>query len=381
MKTVFKLGCAFALVFGAVSCTTESPAENKDDSTKSSASSAKGVDYSAGHAMNKILGRGINLGNSFDAQCGTVPVEPASGWDGCWNNAIQPTDIATVKAAGFQSIRLPIRWAEKAPDEAPFTINPSVTARVKAVVDQAIANGLAVIINIHHYNELYDESKTRTDFELQKEKFVALWTQIADQFKEYPNDKLVFELLNEGRGRVTDAELNGLIAKVWPIIRASNPGRTIMLNPSYWGAFAQLTTLDFPEDGNVILSGHYYFPHEFSHQGTSGQYPVGVSWGTKTEREDVSIRVAMTLEKLKEKWPGVDGGTVPVNIGEFGAAMDANLVERALYAQTIREVCERRGISWHFWGFTHVNFDAYNRSTNAWIPEIIQALIPQQAGN
>lgn len=378
MKSFIKPWCAITLGLALVACNSNNPTDVSNSSSSSGTGGPSAVDYSAAHAMNKILGRGMNMGNSFDAECGVVPVEPMSGWDGCWNNPIRNEDIVAVKDAGFQSIRLPVRWGEKAEDIPPYTINPSVVARVKAVVDLAIQTGLAVIINIHHFNELYDEQKTRTDFDLQKEKFVAIWTQLSELFKEYPNDKLVFELLNEGRGRVTEGELNKLIARVWPIIRQTNPGRTIMLNPSYWGAFSQLTTLEFPADGNVILSGHYYVPHEFTHQGTSTMYPVGVTWGTKTEIEDVSIKIAMQLEKIKEKWPGVDGGTLPVNIGEFGASMDCSLSQRALYSKTVREVSERRGISWHYWGFTHVNFDAWDRQTKAWIPEIIQALIPAQ---
>jgi endoglucanase len=252
-----------------------------------SSASAGSVDYSRAHTVNKLLGRGINLGNALESECmddkhnvdkttstyiqdfmGTY----GSKWDVCWNNPIQEEYFAIVKAAGFQSVRIPVRWAEKAYDVPPYTIEPTLIARVKEVVLQANAAGLVAIINIHHFNELYDDKNERDDFEVQREKFMYLWKQIAAEFQNFSNDALVFELLNEGRNQVSMNKLNEMVAEVWPIIRETNPGRTIMINPADFGAYSSLPDIVVPNnDGNVILTGHFYAPHDFTHQGIDGR--------------------------------------------------------------------------------------------------------------
>jgi len=359
-----------AFMLFLVSCDSQEGNSIVAPSSSSSNQNVAAIDYTLGHAMNARLGRGINLGNALDAECGA-----STGWDECWNNPIKPEYFTIIKKAGFQSVRIPVRWSEKASDEAPFTINPEFTARVREVVTQANAAGLVAIINIHHYDELYNDDKSRTDLELQKLKFLFLWQQIAASFADFPNETLAFELLNEGRNQVSAQLLNGLITQVWPLIRATNPGRTIIVNPANWGAFSEITTLELPADGNVIASGHFYDPHEFTHQGM-GIYPQGVSWGTKSDVQDLLLGFESAYQQAQVKWVGTDGGTIPLNIGEFGANDNGQLADRALYTKTIREECELHSMSWHYWGFTGVQFDAYVRSTGAWIPEILAALIP-----
>jgi len=66
-----------------------------------------------------------------------------------------------------------------------------------------------------------------------------------------------------------------------------------------------------------------------------------------------------------------------VNVGEFGASKYGSVADRALYAKTVREALEKRGMSWFFWGFAGVNFDAYDKGADAWVPEMLKALIPE----
>ena len=88
------------------------------------------------------LGRGINLGNMFEA-----PSETA------WGNPFKEEYIAKIAEQGFKHIRMPIRWdvAERTQLAAPYTVNPTFLARVKSVVDLAISKNLYVIINMHHH--------------------------------------------------------------------------------------------------------------------------------------------------------------------------------------------------------------------------------------
>jgi len=365
-----------------VSCSTDNGGivtpPNSNEPKDCTAGYAK-VDYTFARKVNNALGKGINFGNGFEGNCPNNSVEPSGGWDNCWGNAIKQEYFSLIKAAGFQSVRLPVRWNTRALDEAPYTINPSFMARVKEVVSQAIAAGFPVIINIHHYDALW----TATGEAMTKEraKFVELWRQIAEEFKGYSNDSLVFELLNEPRGNIKPTQLNQMAAEVWPVIRATNPGRVIMINPSDWGHFTKMLTVIVPGNDNlVILSGHYYFPHEFTHQGQSnGQltyYPTGISWGTAAERAKLKNEVEGMADKLACRFPDINGGSVPINIGEFGTTTIGPQESRVEYHKALLQSMNKYNMSWHYWCLTGCGFDVYDKKSG-WNQAILNSLIPE----
>ena len=53
--------------------------------------------------FNRLLGRGMNLGNALEA-----PTE------GDWGITLQADNFKKIKDAGFQSVRIPIRWSAHA---------------------------------------------------------------------------------------------------------------------------------------------------------------------------------------------------------------------------------------------------------------------------
>src|SRR5215218_7109404 len=79
------------------------------------------------------IGRGVNFGNMLEA-----PTE------GAWGLTVTDDLIDKARGAGFQSVRLPVRWSNHAGVEAPFTIDPAFLARVESVVDRLLAKGLVV---------------------------------------------------------------------------------------------------------------------------------------------------------------------------------------------------------------------------------------------
>ena len=105
------LGCAFGCSFWACDSgsATLPTAPNKNNT-----STVVPVDYTLGRTMNAILGRGINLGNSWDSD---------SYDDSGWSNPIRDEDFAIIKAAGFNSVRIPVRW-QKNSDYTTHTVNP-----------------------------------------------------------------------------------------------------------------------------------------------------------------------------------------------------------------------------------------------------------------
>lgn len=364
------------LALGLASCNSGGGGVTVVDPSSSSAGGGERpvVDYSKGAAFNAKLGRGVNFGNAWDSK----------GWglDEGWNNPIPDEWFPLVKSAGFQSVRLPVRWSYTADTEPPYAVQAERVAGVKEDVSLAINNGLLVIINQHHYEELFDAADAAT-LEKEKARFCAIWEQISDDFKDYSNDSLAFEVLNEAQGKVTSAVLNELISCAYDAIRAKNPDRTIIINPWMLGKFQAMSTLELPQDGNMIVSGHYYEPFGFSHQGQSSQYPCGTTWGSVMEQQKIRTDLESYVALAKERFPGADGGSIPLNIGEFGAASpsdskcpDISNEQRGKYVATITRAAEDLGMSWHVWGMAGVNFDIYDKTTDTWIPEMLKGLIP-----
>lgn len=80
--------------------------------------------------------RGLNLNGVFDA----VRRQDQQVWGG-------PALIDTVAAAGFDTVRLPIRWTDHL--DAAGRVDAQFFTRVDLVVDQLLDRGLNVIIDVH----------------------------------------------------------------------------------------------------------------------------------------------------------------------------------------------------------------------------------------
>lgn len=336
-------------------------------------------DYSRAIAVNKMLGHGINFGNSWESGVDITqetfdPDKVYDYLDEAWSNHIDDSWFQKAKDAGFQSIRLPVRWNQTALHEPPYTLQAERVEGVKHHI--AIANGLGmpVIINQHHFNELYK------DPEKYMPAFYGIWENIANEFKDYDNDSLVFEILNESRD-ASDKYLAQMVDSAIKIIRKTNPGRTIMIDPGNWGKFEQMDMFADIKDSNIIIDGHYYEPYGYSHQGHNSKCTNGILWDPN-DREALTKIISdlkSYVTMAKNLFPGKNGTYVPLNMGEFGASSrcenfgqdDEN---RSYYIRAIVQAANQLGYSWHIWGFTGVGFDIYDKSTDEWYPNILKAL-------
>src|SRR5438876_5521597 len=119
--------------------------------------------------------KGINLGNRLEA-----PNE------GDWGGVIQAGDFPFIARRGFDHVRIPIRFSGHASSASPYTIDATFFSRVDTVLDQAAAANLAVVVDMHAYDDL------AADVAGQRDRFAALWTQIAARYQGRP-DTVAFE--------------------------------------------------------------------------------------------------------------------------------------------------------------------------------------------
>src|SRR4029078_1889111 len=87
--------------------------------------------------------KGINLGNRLEA-----PNE------GDWGGVIQAEDFPFIARRGFDHLRIPIRFSGHASSTSPYTIDASFFSRVDTVLNQATAANLAVVVDMHAYDDL-----------------------------------------------------------------------------------------------------------------------------------------------------------------------------------------------------------------------------------
>ena len=161
-------------------------------------------------------GLGINLGNTLDA-----PTE------GSWAKPAKEVYFDWYKAAGFTSVRVPVRWDAHTLTVPPYTVNASFLDRVEQVVDWSIARGLYTLVNTHH-DDWLDGSTDTAAFEAELPRLTAIWSQVAARFSP-KSDLLAFEIYNEPHYNMTTAWLNAMNSAVLPVLRATNPTRNILL--------------------------------------------------------------------------------------------------------------------------------------------------------
>jgi endoglucanase len=307
------------------------------------------------HAANKALGRGINLGNALEA-----PKE------GDWGVTLKADYFKAIKEAGFQTVRLPVRWSAHAKTEAPYTIDAKFAERVDWAIDQALNNKLNVIVNVHHYGEMDAEP------DAQLPRLVGLWEQIAARYKDRPA-AVYFELLNEPHDKLTEAKWNAALPKVLAAVRKTNPTRPVLVGPGQWNAARALDKLELPkEDRNLILTVHCYDPFEFTHQGATWVKGADKWKGRKwagTDAEQAALRAA--LDKAAAWAKEHDR---PVFLGEFGAYQEADTESRARWTRFMVREAERRGFSWAYWEFCS-GFGAYDPKAEKWRDALKSALV------
>ena len=342
-------------------------------------------------AQAQRLGRGVNLGNALEA-----PEE------GEWGMVIEPEFFPLIREAGFDTVRVPIRWSAHAMVAAPYTVDAAFFERIDEVIGQALDQGLNVVINMHHYDEIFVSPADHED------RFVAIWEQIAARYQDMP-DSVYFEPLNEPNGSLDAVTWNALLARTITAIREADGGRhTLIVGGADWNSIASLRYLVLPNgEDNVIATFHYYEPFLFTHQGAEWVGPeygtLGVTWPGPPDAE-----IALTPEAKATDWVRtwfaryvqVSGGQnpaspeqiarvfddavawsesrdVPLWLGEFGAYSTADMASRARWTATVREEAEARGITWAYWEFG-AGFGVYDRESQSWRTPLLEALVPAE---
>jgi len=319
----------------------------------------------------KEMKLGWNLGNTLDA---------FPGGETGWGNPLTTKQmIDAVKAAGFNTVRLPVTWKDHLGPAPDYSIDATWLARVQEVTNYVLSNGMYAIVNTHH--DEWVSLMPDADQALITDKLSKLWTQIATAFKN-SDDHLILETLNEPR--TTDATewtggtpaaralLNGYNAAAVKAIRdtgGNNALRFLMIPTHGANAASQcINELVIPnDDPRIIISLHTYYPWAFAGD-SAGTAEFGSASDLAAMNSDLDRIAALTIKKGRA-----------VVIGEWGSLDKGNTPARVVHAQAYAAAIRQHGFVPVWWDNNVVGADAgfglLNRSTLSWyFPEIKDAL-------
>lgn len=290
----------------------------------------------------RLMGNGINLGNTLEACDNNVGIKTNAplSYETHWGQPkTTQTMIDGMKAAGFDTIRIPVAWMTNATHlyEGDYTIDADYMDRVEEVVRYARKAGMYVIINDHWDGGWYgmfgsESAETRA---LAMEAYKGMWQQIAERFRDY-SDYLIFESANEELGGrfdensplycsdsvvtyLTDDERYALTNEInqtfVDVVRATggNNATRFLLIAGYSTDINQTCDDRFQmpkdtADSKLMVSVHYYDP--WSYCGASSAVSA-TKWGKVSDYEYMDQQLAK-MTKFTEAGYGVV-------IGEYGA--------------------------------------------------------------
>jgi endoglucanase len=349
--------------------------------------------FRTGRATTRATGdlrRGMNFGDAMDA-----PNE------GDWGFVLSASDFRIVHEAGFDHVRVPMRFSTHVDPSPPYRIQGHFLRRVDWVIDQALSNDLGVILDLHHFQEMMKAPRAYAD------RLVVIWRQIATRYRGLP-PAVVYEILNEPTDNLTAVVWNPILARVIAAIREIDPTRTLIVEGAHWASARDLRdTLAVPEgDPHLVASFHMYAPMYFTHQGfgwmpphyatrgvvfpgpppqpvqpaaAANAFPESHDFFDRYNREPADTNPggpAAIIEQMEMAKAFADRTGLRIYLGEFGAGINADIASRARWARTARTEAEKRGFGWGYWDFTR-NFAAYASLgfTGSWIPEMKAALL------
>ena len=357
-----------------MSCSSSKSFNNKAGEVHSPFAIQRGVNISHWLSQTKIKGeersafmteQDFKLIASLGYDHVRFPIDEVHLWDSLGNR----------DEDGFKLLHQGINWAKK--------------YRLKVIADLHV-------VRSHYfnasYNPLWDEPKERL-------KFTGLWEQLSAELKQYSNDFLAYEILNEAAAKDPE-DWNELIAQTMIVIRKLESNRKVVIGSNSGQSVTTFHLLKIPEnDKNIILSFHFYSPHVFTHYKAPWSKHVGfykgpVHYPGKTIqpqdlkgydssqikrllKDDGLYDRNFLLARIQEPLQYAKKRGLQLYCGEFGCYPTTPLEQRLQWYADVRYVFESNNISWANWDYKG-GFGVVNPITMAVQTALIDALMDKK---
>ncbi|MBW5445160.1 cellulase family glycosylhydrolase [Cohnella sp. CFH 77786] len=316
---------------------------------------------------------GWNLGNTLDA---TGADETSWG-----NPVVTQAFVQQIAAQGFKSIRIPVTWMQHTGPAPGYTVDPAWMSRVQQIVDWSLQAGLYVMINMHHDSWQWVNTMPANHDAVLAE-YKAVWTQIANRFKNHSNN-LMFESINEPVfDGVDDATqfslLDELNTAFYNVVRGTGGGnatRPLVLPTLHTGSgqtyFDSLNaTITKLNDPNLIATVHYYGLWHFS---------VNIAGYTKFDQASIDHIV----NQIDGVYNAFVSKGIPVIIGEYGLlGWDSGEGvpehgEMLKFIENFTQYARSKGVTHMLWD----NGRHFNRTTYQWRdPDLYNVIMQSMTG-
>jgi len=280
-------------------------------------------------------------------------------------------DVDHIKKMGFDHIR--ISFDPQIFDCYRSGANCDRVQILDDVVNRALGQDLAVLLDLHPTGDYKHEIATNEDF---VQRAGLLWERIADHYAKTDPDRLFFEVMNEPE--LTDYfRWDGVQRALIVSIRGTAPNHTIIVAGARYSDIEDLVRLPEYSDNNLIFNFHYYEPHTFTHE--------GASWGSAHWLRIGNLPFPATPENIAPiaaqqpddftRWQLTEYGlanwnparieaemafaadwarrhNVPLICNEFGAYREhMNPEDRMRWLAAVRTALERNHIGWTMWDY------------------------------
>lgn len=344
---------------------------------------------------------GWNLGNAMEVPYTAESKGETAETD--WGNPLTTkTLIDAVKAAGFNAVRIPCAWDGYIEDRTTYKIKESWMARVNEVVDYCIANEMYVILNTHYDGGWLENNPTYAKKNEVNKELAAIWTQIAERFKDY-DEHLLFAGTNEvhienvftdptPENNEVQQSFNQTFVTAVRNTGGNNAVRNLIIQAYNTNIAWGIKYLKMPTDvvdNRIMVEVHYYDPYNFALDDKDEsrilywgepykKYGKVDNWGQEDQLEN-------TFKSAKAAF--IDKG-YPVILGEYGALrrsslsgdeLTHHLESRAYYLKTVTAMAKKYGLVPFYWDNGYLGdktMAIFNRSTGAvYDPQALDSLM------
>lgn len=301
----------------------------------------------------------LNIGNSLEAPNGVS-----------WGVPMDASYFSTIKEAGFQGVRLPVRFSDYAGGSSTnYHLDDAFMEQIDTYLDTALSQQLTIILDMHHFLPIMNDPKENEAC------LIAMWEQIAERYKNEP-ETLVFEILNEPQKNLDSDTWNSILADTVRAIRTIDKKHFLIVGGADYNSIDGLLKLRLPDDDRLIATIHYYEPYDVTFQGDAyadmnGEHYENLKnilWtGTKEETGYLDNRL-----KTAKEW--ADKHKIPLFMGEFGVNKNAPSETRVDWTTAVVKEAKALGIGYSYWEFAS-SFGIYDLSTGQWNSEMLHAVL------
>jgi len=290
-------------------------------------------------------------------------------------------DFENIKSLGCDVIRLPINLFYMTDGKPDYTIDPLFYDFLDQAINWAEELNIYLMLDNHTSDDLASKNPDLETI------LAKVWKQMAGHYKNR-SGYLLYEIMNEPNG-ITTAVWGKIQQTAIDAIRSMDAKHTIVVGPSGFNTYNELSQLPYYTDTNLLYTFHFYDPFLFTHQGATwvtpsmaplanvpfpygaGQMPalpaelIG-SWinsAYNNYQQDGNVAKIKQLIDLAVVFK--NNRKVPVFCGEFGVYMkNSNDAFRVSWYNEVRKYLEEKDIPWTIWDYQG-GFGLFQNGTDA----------------